>query len=440
MEEFEGRRGPAFDPPVQYPPVASPEWFGGAKLGFFIHWGIYSVPAFAPLRKGRAVGLEDLYTIHQYAEWYANTVRIPGSPTARFHEETYGVGVSYEDLADRWLAEDFDAQRLIDELAEAGGRYIVPTTKHHDGFCLWDTDTTGFTSVNRGPRRDLIDEIAGATRNRGLRLGLYFSGGLDWHVSDFPPIQSSRELFTFRRNDPAFAAYSLGQLRELVERYRPEVLWNDIEWPDSGKGHDGPSLARFFEWYLREVPEGTLNDRWGVPYHGYITREYRDVAEKSSVQWELTRGLGVSFGHNTVEADDDHLTDRALVHLLIDTVSKGGNLLLNVGPTAAGTLPPIQSARLRALGDWLRINGEAIYDTVAWTRFGDEGLRYTTGAGNLYVHVLTPGSLDLPLDVAALASAGAEWVGAPGAPVDTVPAALADAPAAVLKVSMGATR
>src|SRR5699024_5841551 len=137
---------------------------------------------------------EQSYLRHRYAEWYANTVRIPGSTARTRHERLYGVGASYEDFADHWRADAFDAQTLVDQLAATGAGYIVPVTKHHDGFCLGRTTTTGFNSVRRGPGRDLIAELHAATRAAGLRFGTYFSGGHDWHVSPYPPITSDVEL------------------------------------------------------------------------------------------------------------------------------------------------------------------------------------------------------------------------------------------------------
>ncbi|MCR2824625.1 alpha-L-fucosidase [Microbacterium sp. zg.Y909] len=409
---FETRTGPDFgDAAPQYPDATVPEWYRDAKLGFFVHWGLYSVPAWAPAHPPGGVPVEDAYGHHQYAEWYANTVRIAGSPTWRRHQQIYGTGTSYEDLADRWDAGGFDADAFVGELVGAGAKYVVPTTKHHDGFCLWDTATTGFSAARRGPRRDLIAEFHDATRRAGARFGVYYSGALDWHVSDFPPIESDTDLFRFRRHDEWFSRYSAAQLDELVERFSPDVLWNDIEWPDGGKGAADHGLAALLGRYFDKVPDGVINDRWGVPRHGYLTREYTHVGEVLDTPWESTRGLGYSFGYNQAEDAGHSLSGHALIRLLADVVSKNGNLLINVGPRADGSIPDLQLQAMRELGTWLRRDGGAVYGTRPWIRaFEETGAprAYTTSPGAVHVIALDPsaGSIDLP---AELSSGHARW-------------------------------
>lgn len=442
MLNFENRTGPDFgaDAPV-YPANGVPEWYRDAKLGFFVHWGLYSVPAWATSHGERKVPVEDAYTHHQYAEWYANTVRIKGSPTWVRHQEVYGTGTSYEDLADLWLAESFDADALVAELVGAGARYVIPTTKHHEGFCLWDTRTTPFNARRRGPHRDLIREIHDATRRAGARFGVYFSGALDWHVSDFPPIESDTDLFRFRRNDALFSRYSANQVEELVERFSPEVLWNDIEWPDGGKGKDGYAVAALLQRYFDVVPEGVVNDRWGVPYHGFLTREYSYVADIQDEVWESTRGLGFSFGYNQAEDERHSLSGIDLIRMFVDVVSKNGNLLINVGPRADGTIPALQLAAMRELGAWLKVNGDSVYATRPWVRCREASgvpRTYTASNGLVHVHVLDPeaGTVDLPVELAHPVEARwadgthAEVAGA----VASIPAALRGTPVAVLRI------
>ncbi|GAA4210449.1 alpha-L-fucosidase [Actinocatenispora rupis] len=437
---FDRRTGPDFG--VTYPSERVPDWYRDAKLGVFVHWGLFSLPGWAVTRApGEAVPAELEWSHHQYAEWYANTLRIPGSPTRGFHEETFGVGTSYEDLADLWRAERFDPAGWVREFADCGVRYVVPVTKHHDGFCLWPTETTGFNSVARGPRRDVVGELSSAVRAANLRLGLYYSGALDWHVTDFPPIESLRDLFTYRRNDRAFADFCHAQARELIQRYSPDVLWNDIDWPDAGKDAGPTSLAALFEEYFAAVPDGVLNDRWGVPYLGYRTREYLNEEAVTAHVWEACRGLGASFGYNRAE-DDRHLVgETELVHLLVDTVAKNGNLLINIGPRGDGTLPANQLDRLRFLGAWLRDNGDAVYGTRPWVRHGEpvgDPVRYTVRDDTLYVLALDParGELRLAPDVAA--AGRGYWLGGAGVDLSAgtvpVPEALRKSAAAVLAV------
>ncbi|MDN6330408.1 MAG: alpha-L-fucosidase [Brachybacterium sp.] len=384
MISFDDRHGPKGAAPASaYPDLAVPDWYRDAKLGIFVHWGLYSVPAWADVLDRSDVTTENAYARHQYAEWYANTVRIDGSPTRARHEELYGVGHSYEDFADDWHPAEGSVEEIVSLALRSGARYVVPTTKHHDGFCLWDSATTPFTAAGRGPRRDLISEFSAAVREAGMRLGLYYSGAHDWHVSDFPPLTSNEDLFALRRNDPAFAAFAATQLRELIDRFTPDLLWNDIDWPDAGK-HDGPdSLQQLFREHLDVVPDGLVNDRWGVPVHGVLTREYQDITAVQAEAFESTRGLGLSFGYNADESAEHALDGTSLIRLLVDVVSKNGNLLINVGPRADGSIPPLQATALEQLGEWLAVHGEAIYGTRPWFHEAvstpPEGVRFTLG-------------------------------------------------------------
>ena len=440
MMNFEDRIGPDFGTaaPV-YPTNTVPEWYRDAKLGFFVHWGLYSVPAWAVQHgPGVKIPTEDAYAYHQYAEWYGNTVRIVGSPTWRRHQELYGPGTSYEDLADLWDASAFDADAFVGELVGAGAKYIVPTTKHHEGFCLWDTATTGFNAARRGPKRDLIREIHDATRARDTRFGVYFSGALDWHADDHPAIESDTDLFRFRRNDEQYSRYAAAQVDELIERFGPDVLWNDIDWPDGGKGRDDFAVAALLRRYFDAVPDGVVNDRWGVPYHGYLTREYTNVDEILEPVWESTRGLGYSFGYNQAEDARHSLSGRDLIRMFVDVVSKNGNLLINVGPRADGSIPELQLASMRELGAWLAVNGSSVYGTRPWIRAGEETgapRSYTASAGAVHVHALdaTAGSLLLPSELAARPG---RWADGSAADVRdgvvTIPDGLRDASVATL--------
>jgi alpha-L-fucosidase len=208
--------------------------------------------------------------------------------------------------------------------------------------------------VRRGPRRDLIAPIADAVRAAGLRFGVYYSGGLDWHVTDYPALRSGREVSEVRPRDAAYNAYAMLHVRDLIERYRPDVLWNDIEWPDAGKRTGGWSLHELFADYYSAVPDGVVNDRWGIPYADYKTSEYEHGLEnESAAAWENCRGIGFSFGFNQIEDERQILTGAELARHLTDVVSRGGRLLLNVGPTAAGEIPAIQQRSLRSLGRWM---------------------------------------------------------------------------------------
>lgn len=332
-----------------------PRWAQDATLGIFIHWGAYSVPSWAePSGALGAVPDDEWFTHNAYAEWYANTIRIEGSPAARHHDLEYG-GAPYADFLDAWHPESYDPTDWARLFSAVGADYVVPTTKHHDGIALWDAPASaGFNTVERGPRRDLIAPLADAVRAEGIRFGVYYSGGLDWSFTDFPPIQSTDELLGFRPIGADYNAYAFGHVADLIDRYRPDVLWNDIEWPDAGKVPGPHSLQSLLERYRAAVPEGIVNDRWGADVSDYRTSEYDTGAgHEAGTGWEHCRGLGFSFGYNRLEDETLTLTPRELARLYADIVSRGGRLLLNVGPTAAGEIPPVQRRTLEGVAEWM---------------------------------------------------------------------------------------
>lgn len=333
----------------------TPEWFQKAKLGIFIHWGAYSVPAWAePIGALGEIADDETWFAHNpYAEWYLNTIRIDGSPAQVHHRKTYG-DAGYDDFLDRWTAAEFDPAGWARLFAHAGAQYVVPTTKHHDGIALWDAPGTGSrNTVHRGPKRDLVAAIAQAVRAEGMRFGVYYSGGLDWSVTDLPPHRSGAEVRSLRPNDESYHRYALAHVRDLIKRFRPEVLWNDIEWPDAGKHRDAGGLHELFLDYYAAQPEGVVNDRWGDTHYDFATTEYSAMKEnESKAVWENNRGLGWSFGHNLQESAEHTLNAVQLAKHWVDVVSKGGRLLLNVGPTAAGEIPPLQRMSLQGFGDW----------------------------------------------------------------------------------------
>lgn len=442
MINFEHRIGPTFTPEPVYPTQKVPAWFQDAKLGIFIHWGLYSVPAWASLPTP-GVQPEKEYAMHSYAEWYANTIRIQGSPAQLHHKERYGIGTSYEDFAHLWQAESFDARAMINLFTKAGAKYIIPTTKHHDGFCLWNTETTPFSAAHRGPQRDIIQEMHDATRQAGLKFGVYFSGAHDWHVAHFPPIESDRDLFAYRRNDEEFSRYAAAQLRELIDRFRPDILWNDIEWPDGGKSNADFALSTLLREYFQQVPSGVVNDRWGIPYHGYLTREYSRIDSVIPEPWEATRGLGHSFGYNSNEDETDTLSAEQLIGLLVDTISKNGNLLINVGPRADGTIPELQQRTLEGLDTWLRDNGRAVYGTRVWADgLRDNGQsthpvqRYTASKDEVFIFVNPAVTSEISLPDALGAEPRLQWLGSHADTPHTrrVPGDLCDTPVAVCAV------
>lgn len=342
-----------------------PQWFERSKLGIFIHWGAYSVAGWAePTAKlGEIPGDEGWYGHNPYAEWYFNSIRIPNTPAYEHHQKVWG-GKPYDVLLDEWKAEEFDAQELVDLFHSVGAGYLVLTTKHHDGITLWDAPGTGNrNTVARGPKKDLVDAYVKATRKAGMRFGAYYSGGLDWWFRHLPAHLSDESVHDKDRpKDAEYAAYALDHLKDLVERYQPDMLWNDINWPDAGKELNTPyALGNFFAEYYAACPQGVVNDRWRVPHADFLTSEYvADLENESKGIWENCRGLGLSFGYNQVESLDHAMSPEEILTTLVDFASRGGRLLLGVGPKADGTLPQWQVDLLLAIKPWMNEFGEML--------------------------------------------------------------------------------
>jgi alpha-L-fucosidase len=380
-----------------------PDWYDDCKLGIFIHWGLYSVPAWAEVtwELGAEPSDEDWFTHNPYAEWYLNTLRIENSPAQRHHYEVYGREYPYERFAEKFTCGNWVPDDWAKLFKEAGAGYVVLTTKHHDGFCLYPSAYTDYNSVKLGPKRDILGDLTQAVRANGLRMATYFSGLFDWTTHPYPKLKHGGDEYD---NTYAFADYSYRQAMELVDNYKPSILWNDIGWPR--KGLD--DLPRLFAHYYNSVREGVLNDRWSCPWYDYSTAEYLLGTRSLTKKWEMCRGLGLSFGYNQAEGPETILSGRALVRLLVEYVSHNGNLLINVGPKADGTIPEIQAQRLRSLGSWLKLHGEAIYGTRIWDERQRDRLAngaevfYTRKGRDLYAIVdgLGAGTHEVALPVA----------------------------------------
>jgi alpha-L-fucosidase len=343
-----------------------PEWYLDAKFGIFIHWGVYSVPAFAPPRtKGET----------PYAEWYwhsltegkkATAPGHDGYQTWQFHQRVYGADFAYADFAPLFRAEMFDPDHWADVFARSGARYVAPTSKHHEGFALWRSAEANrawgrpWNAVDAGPRRDVLGDLAQAGRKRGLHMGIYYSL-YEWYN---PLWLSDKPRYVREHMFPQF--------QDVVKHVEPEIIFSDGEWELTSAEWHSPELLA---WLYNESPvrdQVVVDDRWGKDtkhkHGGYYTTEYTSGMKQSAHAWEESRGMGFSYGYNRAETLADYHTDRELLLMLIDLVSRGGNLLLDIGPTADGRIPVIMEERLLQLGDWLRLNGEAIYGTRAWHR------------------------------------------------------------------------
>jgi alpha-L-fucosidase len=352
----------------------TPQWYDQAKFGIIIHWGVYSVPAFADPhgKDGEA-----------YAEWYWYHMHNKSGPTWAFHLRTYGANVCYQDFVSQFKAKLFDPNQWAEFFVQSGAKYVVLTSKHHDGFCLWQCPANwNWNSVDVGPHRDLVGELTKAVRAHGLRMGFYYSL-YEW----YDPLYL---------HDPQryVTEHMIPQMKDLVDRYHPSILWTDGEWEHSSAFWHS---TQFLAWLFNDSPvkdEIAVNDRWGKETRGkdggFYTSEYgggaglKPVEYTKAHKWVETDGMGKSFGYNRMETAADYKTAAQLVHLLVDTVSQGGNLLLDIGPTADGRIPVIMQQRLLQIGQWLKVNGEAIYSSHPWRLAAEGNVRYTTRDGNVY--------------------------------------------------------
>ncbi len=333
-----------------------PDWYPGAKFGIFIHWGIYSVPAWATDSYADGFG-------SNYAEWYwqrliDTNLKIHKDFEA-FHARVYGPGFHYQDFAPQFKCELFKPNEWAQLFKDAGAQYVVLTSKHHDGFCLWPSaQSWNWNSMDIGPHRDLAGELSDAVKQAGLHMGFYYSL-YEW----YKPL--------YRKDVNAYVSqHMLPQLRDLVLRYKPDVLWADGDWEQSATTWQSKT---FLAWLYNESPVRNtivVNDRWGNDTKGkhgdFYTSEYGHGTTSMDKPWEETRGIGQSFGYNRNEDLKDYASSNELIHELISIVARGGNFLLNIGPAADGTIPVIMQQRLLDIGKWLQVNGEAIYGTIPW--------------------------------------------------------------------------
>lgn len=375
----------------------NPQWFQDAKFGIFIHWGLYSVPGYS--NKGT------------YAEWYWNALMenpetasdgdsIRHLAVKAYHDKEYGENFSYTGFKDLFTCNQFDAKQWAGVFKQSGAKYVVLTSKHHDGYCLWPNKEASksfglpWNSLESGPKRDLVGELTKAVRAEGIKMGLYYSIW-DWYNPYWTPEQQeilrsgtmTVDIHGADNSSKAKAANDIQQakaglskyihevmypqFKEIVMDYQPSLIFSDGDWwMDDELWETKPLLA----WLFNNAPnkdEVVINDRWGKvrgEYGGYFTTEYGSGFDNIDKPWEENRGIGHSFGYNRIESLDDYKSSRELVYVLIDIVSRGGNLLLNIGPRADGLIPVIMQQRLKDIGNWLAVNGEAIYETKAFER------------------------------------------------------------------------
>ncbi|XP_066171658.1 plasma alpha-L-fucosidase [Sylvia atricapilla] len=342
-----------------------PAWFDEAKFGVFIHWGVFSVPSFGS----------------EWFWWYWQKEK--REPYVKFMDTNYPPGFSYEDFGPLFTAEFFDANQWADILKASGAKYVVLTSKHHEGFTLWGSKYSwNWNAVDVGPKRDLVAELATSVKNRtDLHFGLYHSL-FEWFNPLF--LEDAANAFKTRKFP---TSKSLPELYEIVTKYQPEIIWSDGDGnaPDTYWNSTG-----FLAWLYNDSPVRdtvVTNDRWGagsICAHGgfYTCSDRYNPGHLLPHKWENCMTIDRrSWGYRRDAPLRDYLPIEDLVKQLAETVSCGGNLLMNIGPTHDGRIAVVFEERLRQVGAWLKVNGEAIYGTKPWRAQNDTltpGVWYTS--------------------------------------------------------------
>ncbi|MCS6953871.1 MAG: alpha-L-fucosidase [Bryobacterales bacterium] len=375
----------------------APAWFEDAKFGIFIHWGPYAVAGFhewyvdymSPRANYGFLLGGPPYTAEQGLlpdELFARTTI---ADAVEYHRKRWGADFPYDNFLPLFRAERFDPQAWARFFEEAGARYVVFTAKHGDEFAMWPSQHTRRNAMEMGPRRDLAGELLKAVRARGLKMGFYHNTTYTFWDPRYP----GRD----------WVAYMNASIKELVDLYQPDILWGDVlEGPV--RDRHGRTLTADY-WGSKEVlayfynrsPDPSqvcANDRWGLDVDGkplgdFRTPERRNYDRIVLEKWELCDSLDpFSWGYRELTPRGMYLTANQVVDYLVDVVSKNGNLLMNIGPRADGTIPEVMVEALRGVGEWLRINGEAIYGTRPWRTFRDGDVRYTQKGRTLYAIAL----------------------------------------------------
>jgi len=362
---------PAWASLIQHP---TPEWFKDAKFGIYFHWGVYSYQAYA-------------------SEWYPRNMYREGSDVYNHHLKTYGSqnDFGYKDFIPLFTGEHFNAEEWVSLFKKAGAKFVGPVAEHHDGFAMWNSKLTDWNAADMGPQRDIVGEMAQATREAGLKFITTFHHAWKWRYYE--------PAFKYDAKDPRYAGLYgmphlpgapqskeflenwLGKLIEVIDNYEPDMMWFDFGW-----GRDEtfePYKRKFLSYYYNKATEWKKNV--------VVTYKHNDLPEGTGV-FDIERGQLDSLKRDVWLTDTsidkkswcfienpEYKSVNVLIDNLVDRVSKNGNTLLNICPRADGTIPQEQKEILLSIGEWLDVNGEAIYGTRSWKKYGEGPTRFKGG-------------------------------------------------------------
>ena len=409
-----------------------PQWFNDAKLGIFIHWGPYSVPGWAPVNRASGADLleevvRDGYDVdsvnliepileakvkgylkkgrigkfikaikaiqnNPYSEWYWNSMNIRKA-TKKYHKRVWGnrpytdFGPEFDAASRRWKPGDWSSL-----FKKAGAKYVLLTSKHHDGYCLWPSGVKNPKQDGWCSSRDLVGDLKASLDEEDIRLAIYYSSGLDWSLKP-GPVSTIDSLERSLVHDERGLEYFNSQLKELIDRYKLAVLWQDIGYSKQG------DFNEVLDYYYENVPDGLINDRAqpalktpALRHFDYTTTEYFVPQTIRETPWETCRGISGSFGYNRDDDESTSLSAEELARSFADIISKNGNLMLGLGPEADGTIPGHQCRVVEKFGEWIGRNSEAVYGSRPYIRHDDvtqggNDVRFTTKDGRLYAFI-----------------------------------------------------
>lgn len=384
----------------------TPQWYRDAKFGIFIHWGVYAVPAFhewyveymSPKSKWGLSPQGPPYTAAQGnlpdSVFQANIRK----GANEYHRNNYSVDFEYDEFIPMFKAENFNPVEWAGLFKQAGAKYVVMTARHGDEFALWPTKFSHRNSMEMGPHRDLTGDLTREVRSQGMKMGFYHNTTYSFWDKRYP----NKEWVEYMNNS----------IKELVDLYQPDILWGDVPVgpfrdkngkPLGAEHWNSKEVIAYFYNHSKESDQVVTNERWGLDTTSgenfskrsvsqslwaeharrwnagngiflgdFQTPERRNITEIFDFPWETCDALDpTSWGYNRRTPDDDYMTTNELVDYLADIVSKGGNLLINIGPKADGTIPQVMQDRLKGAGSWLSVNGEAIYGTRPWKVYGE---------------------------------------------------------------------